>query len=672
MDVAAIVASVGSFVVSERVIKAKATFLFGLGCTVCYDLFIHSNDAATLRVYRGPGLIAISLIMFAFCLRSWRRNGIACDELIFLPGTAYAEKAENTSIPFRQLPLNLRQLRTSPGRDQLSPTHVPLDEEGYLVNFDEGILEPPQNIQLNYSDRMDGSDASISDIPSPRSPLSNTNKLEAFEIENQEMMPLTVTEERKMYSPSNIWKACRRPRSAKNGPGKTCDKSDISQEDLKVATSVDGTEGKQQTQQQIKGFLRLFSTTARETNEYAPSGPIVASAGLDLSMPVLLNFHMFMILTHTTDGSDDPQIPPQVLPLIFLSILMLRSFFPFKARKRFWSTIYSALFSPLNSVSFRDEIIGEIATSMVRPLQDILFALFYYFASMYNIFSGTPELEATGSKLEKNFVLHDVVIPACAVLPLLCRFLQTLRQAYDEQRRWPHLGNAFKYFTASMVIFYGMTHSEDDRSTLWIYCFGVCLVYQIWWDIVIDWEALRVTPIDELDPNRWLPGIPRIQLRSKRLFKNDRTYWKIIMFDVIFRFTWMLSFIPAYHLDWAGEIKHTLSVDLKTVVGFAVSLTELIRRCCWVILRLELETIKITDEKYVGNSCSAVSPRVKYRCFAPKEYLRNDSVIDTPVSQRSNMKWAAYRLMVKRMFCLELLVWFSSFIAIGLWVSALV
>lgn len=53
MDVAAIVASVGSFVVSERVIKAKATFLFGLGCTVCYDLFIHSNDAATLRVYRG-------------------------------------------------------------------------------------------------------------------------------------------------------------------------------------------------------------------------------------------------------------------------------------------------------------------------------------------------------------------------------------------------------------------------------------------------------------------------------------------------------------------------------------------------------------------------------------------------------------------------------------------
>ena len=53
MDVAAVLASVGSFVVSERVIKAKATVLFILSCIVCYDLFIHSNDAATLRVYRG-------------------------------------------------------------------------------------------------------------------------------------------------------------------------------------------------------------------------------------------------------------------------------------------------------------------------------------------------------------------------------------------------------------------------------------------------------------------------------------------------------------------------------------------------------------------------------------------------------------------------------------------
>lgn len=624
-----------------------------------------------MRSQSGPGLIAISIIMFAFCLRSWRRNGIACDELIFLPDTAYATKAENTSVPFRRLPLNLRQMRSSPGsKDESSPNRLVFDEESNLDSGDDGILHGTLDTSENGL-MHEYSKSSLDDRQS-QSPIVAT-KLDVFEIEEQEMVPLTVADQRNMYSPSNIWRACRRPRSGNNtaaAAGKTSEKSDKMTDEYNDTSSGEDNGAKQQPQQQIKGFLTLFSTTSRETNEYAPSGPIVASAGLDLCMPVLLNFHMFMILTHT-DGSDDPQIPPQVLPLIFLSILMVRSFFPFKARKRFWKTIRSAILAPLQSVSFRDEIIGEIATSMVRPLQDVLFALFYYFASMYDIFSGSPELEATGFKLEKNFMLHDVVLPVCAVSPLLCRFLQTLRQAYDEQRRWPHLGNAAKYFTASMVIFYGMTHSEEERSIIWLYSFVMCLIYQIWWDIVIDWEALRFTPSDEVDPNRYFPFIPRIQLRSKRLFKSDRTYWKIIFFDVIFRFTWMLSFIPAYHLDWAGEIKRTLSVDLKTIVGFAVSLTELARRCCWVILRLELETIKITDDKYLGNACSAVSSRVKYRCFAPKEYLRCDSV-DTPSSQRSNMKWAAYRLMVKRVFCLELFLWFGAFVAVGLWVSALV
>lgn len=52
MDVS-IVAAIGSFVVSERVIKAKVAVLFVLLCTVTYDLFIHSNDPVSLRVYRG-------------------------------------------------------------------------------------------------------------------------------------------------------------------------------------------------------------------------------------------------------------------------------------------------------------------------------------------------------------------------------------------------------------------------------------------------------------------------------------------------------------------------------------------------------------------------------------------------------------------------------------------
>jgi hypothetical protein len=52
MDVS-VVAAVGSFVMSERVLKPKATALFILGCILAYDLTTKTHDVSSLRVYRG-------------------------------------------------------------------------------------------------------------------------------------------------------------------------------------------------------------------------------------------------------------------------------------------------------------------------------------------------------------------------------------------------------------------------------------------------------------------------------------------------------------------------------------------------------------------------------------------------------------------------------------------
>jgi hypothetical protein len=35
--------------------------------------------------------MAFTLIMCAYSLRTWRRNGVACDELLFLPGTPHGQ-----------------------------------------------------------------------------------------------------------------------------------------------------------------------------------------------------------------------------------------------------------------------------------------------------------------------------------------------------------------------------------------------------------------------------------------------------------------------------------------------------------------------------------------------------------------------------------------------------
>lgn len=67
----------------------------GLGVLLSVDLMTQTHDPASLRVYRGPGLLAFSLMCAAFSLRTWRRNGVACDELIFLPGTKLQRKLQS-------------------------------------------------------------------------------------------------------------------------------------------------------------------------------------------------------------------------------------------------------------------------------------------------------------------------------------------------------------------------------------------------------------------------------------------------------------------------------------------------------------------------------------------------------------------------------------------------
>ena len=620
-----------------------------------YHYFLHLN----FLTFTGPACFALSLIATAFCLRAWRRNGIACDELLFLPGTKYAEasKGDHQMNHIEMLPLNLRH--ESPNKQQQlklkqQQQSNALSSRSPTRSFEsiEYGIENTENPKITNDDNINGVDT--------------------------EIIPLTISKENELEGSKSfnwLWSPCRGRRMRKSStPHTTPNNSHITEDNEKAS--------------KIKGIARFFSSS-QETNEYAPSGPIVASAGLDLCMPVLFNFHLFMLASKSSSNSSSPSanddgssknkdddddglselmsIPPQVLPLIFLSILFVRMVIPIKARTRFWTTIHSVVSSPFYSVAFRDAFLGDVLTSLVRPLQDICFAIFYYVACMYGIFTGKVSLEETGSQLTHNILLHNVVLPTCAVLPLLCRFLQTLRQAYEEQRRWPHLGNAFKYLTASLVISYGMTHSEEVRSPLWICSFVFCALYQAWWDVLIDWELITVTA-NEDSSGVYIPCLGRVQLRSKRLFKSNRSYWRILILNTMFRFTWMLSFIPAYHLNKSGEIKGTFSRDITSVVGFVVSLIELVRRSAWCILKLELETIKLTDDEYVsGTTYSLPSSRLQYSWFAPNERLDESQ----PPKNFVTMKRAAYRLLVKKLFILELFVWAGLYIGLGLVVSIL-
>jgi hypothetical protein len=58
MDIS-VLAAVGSFVVSERVLKPKATVLVILGSVLAYDLTTKTHDVSSLRVYRGKFIASV-------------------------------------------------------------------------------------------------------------------------------------------------------------------------------------------------------------------------------------------------------------------------------------------------------------------------------------------------------------------------------------------------------------------------------------------------------------------------------------------------------------------------------------------------------------------------------------------------------------------------------------
>jgi hypothetical protein len=81
--------------------------------------------------------------------------------------------------------------------------------------------------------------------------------------------------------------------------------------------------------------------------------------------------------------------------------------------------------------------------------------------------------------MERSWIVHTAILPACMISPLWWRFLQTIRQSYDYEQRWPYLGNSMKYFLAAQVAMLGVYHPSVRQSTVWIFSFVVATLYQV-------------------------------------------------------------------------------------------------------------------------------------------------------------------------------------------------
>jgi hypothetical protein len=186
----------------------------------------------------------------------------------------------------------------------------------------------------------------------------------------------------------------------------------------------------------------------------------------------------------------------------------------------------------------------------------------------------------------------------------------------------------------------------------------------------------------------WFPSLKRIQLRPRRLYKSEAFYWKILAYNIVFRFLWMLSFIPAYHLSASG-LSHvaTFSSDTNSYVGVLLPVAEILRRTFWGFLFLEMQTIKMTDgdpnysydnieintqdETELSEDSADKRNSKQYLpswLGTPQQLQHDASSKNSPCGRLTNWIQCSEETREK-LFLAELSTWAVAFVALGLWAT---
>lgn len=322
-----------------------------------------------------------------------------------------------------------------------------------------------------------------------------------------------------------------------------------------------------------------------------PNVEAMAGAAVDSLILILLSLFLFTFSSaeggRYVDGMASMStftfialVAAPVFPLLLFVGTVFSLIVPWKKWKSFWKILSFTIGAPMYHVTFRDGFIGDVFTSAVRPMQDIAFTFFYLLSGLEGWWKQSYGLDDADLPLEKNWLLHTYILPTCMVSPLLWRFLQNLRQCYENKQRWPYLGNALKYFIAAEVAMFGVFDPYKKKSFLWLSCFVGATLYQIWWDVFMDWELIVVDG-------------SRVRLRKTRLYSVKWMYWTIFAINCVLRFCWTLSFLPPHYLNKAGVLSKTFEGDLSSILNPTIASAEIIRRTLWGFLRVELEAIKV-------------------------------------------------------------------------------
>ncbi len=203
-------------------------------------------------------------------------------------------------------------------------------------------------------------------------------------------------------------------------------RSDISDDDNDMPTA-------QPRQQQSSSLSSNTTTTTTTTHPQPPSPVSVLGASLDI-ITITCIFLIFFTISSAEGGRYIDQASDHVMgqqwmkfianvaaplfPLTLFGLSLLAVCIPWKKRSTLWNILSMTWCAPFYPVTFRDGFLGDILTSIVRPLQDLAFTILFVPLGLKAWWSSdTYTMDAAAIPLERSWLLHTVVLPACTLSP---------------------------------------------------------------------------------------------------------------------------------------------------------------------------------------------------------------------------------------------------------------
>ncbi|XP_076890368.1 LOW QUALITY PROTEIN: phosphate transporter PHO1 homolog 10-like [Bidens hawaiensis] len=302
-----------------------------------------------------------------------------------------------------------------------------------------------------------------------------------------------------------------------------------------------------------------FIFGVKQGTELSSQDVFLFSTGL----AVLLTLGTFLVHIHlkvdsvNSVYSKHTELVPAGLLQVFLAIFLCPFNILYKSSRAFLIRhLFHCICAPLYKVSFADFFLADQLTSQVQAFRCLEFYMCYYGMRWYQKEEKCHDLD-----------LYNVFYIIIAVIPYWIRFLQCVRRLFEE-KDWAHLYNGSRYFLTIVAVVVRTVFELKMEKSWKILAFIssiAAIVFNTYWDIVVDWGLLQ-----RKSNNMFL--------RNKLAVSRKYVYFVVMVMDVILRLCWLQL-----------VLKFNIRFLKGTAISTLFSSLEIFRRGVWMFFRLENE-----------------------------------------------------------------------------------